>query len=228
MAKAIYRADHCGSLVRPQKLRTARADFLHGKVDASQYKPEKVDFTPEVTQTALGKGVAGAMVGLAALTVLSVLLMARRVYRRGRFGRKASVTLRSVYPIVLGLGGWFAGVLIAITTMPGVALGGELLAAVSIGLPVGLCVHFAWVNREWSAGTKTIGFAAAIGGALLGAWLGFLAAADLLALLTAIGGAIAGSNLALILLDMAWSRQARDRFVEPRLSETLEARASAG
>ena len=30
-----------------------------GKVDDSLYKPQKVDFTPEVTQTALGKGLAG-------------------------------------------------------------------------------------------------------------------------------------------------------------------------
>ena len=50
--------------------------FDSGKVDRSLYKPQKVDFTPEVTQTALGKGIAGAMVGLALLTVLSLLLMA--------------------------------------------------------------------------------------------------------------------------------------------------------
>ena len=30
-----------------------------GKVDDSRYEPQKVDFTPEVTQTALGKGLAG-------------------------------------------------------------------------------------------------------------------------------------------------------------------------
>src|SRR3954466_9919766 len=49
--------------------------FDTGKVDRSHYKPQKVDFTPEVTQTALGKGIAGAMVGLAALVVLSLLAM---------------------------------------------------------------------------------------------------------------------------------------------------------
>jgi len=36
MAKAIYRADHCGSLVRPQKLRTARLDYLRGRITAAQ------------------------------------------------------------------------------------------------------------------------------------------------------------------------------------------------
>ena len=48
--------------------------FDSGKVDRSLYEPQKVDFTPEVTQTALGKGLAGTMVGLALLTVLSLLL----------------------------------------------------------------------------------------------------------------------------------------------------------
>src|SRR5262245_35596788 len=36
MAKAIYRADHCGSLVRPQKLRTARLDYRRGRMTAAQ------------------------------------------------------------------------------------------------------------------------------------------------------------------------------------------------
>ena len=77
-----------------------------------------------------------------------------RVHRRGRFGRKASATLRSLYPIVLGLGGWFLGVLIVITTMPGVPLDDELLAVLSVGVPVGLGIYWAWVHRDWSAGTQ--------------------------------------------------------------------------
>jgi hypothetical protein len=69
--------------------------------------------------------------------------MARRVHNRGRIGPKASATLRSLYPIVLGLGGWFLGVLIVLTTMPGVPLDDELLAALSVGVPIGLGVYFA-------------------------------------------------------------------------------------
>jgi hypothetical protein len=42
----------------------------------------------------------------------------------------------------------------------GVPLDEELLAALSVGLPIGLGVYFAWVNRDWSAHTKTTGFAA--------------------------------------------------------------------
>ena len=153
-----------------------------GKVDRSLYKPQRVDFTPDVTQTALAKGIAGAIVGLALLMVLSLLLMARRVHKRGGYGRKASALLRSLYPVVLGLGGWFLAVLVVLTTMPGTPVDGELLSALSIGAPIGLGVYFAWVRRDWSARTKSIGFAAAAGGALVGAWLGFNATAGLLAL----------------------------------------------
>jgi hypothetical protein len=72
-----------------------------------------------------------------------------------------------------------------------------------------------------------VGFAAAVGGALVGAWLGFHATAGLLALITTIVGATVGGNLALLGLDIAWDRQVRDRFAAtPR--ETLEARPSTG
>ncbi len=36
MANTIYRADHCGSLVRPQKLRTARLDYRRGRMGAAE------------------------------------------------------------------------------------------------------------------------------------------------------------------------------------------------
>ena len=176
-----------------------------GKVDDSRYEPQAVDFTPEVTQTALGKGIGGAMVGLALLTVLSLLWMAGRVSVRGGYGRKASAVLRSVYPVVLGFGGWFAGVLVVITTMPGVSLDDQLLATLSIGVPVGLGIYLAWVRRD---NPKLLGFAAAIASALAGAWLGFHASTGLLALLTAILGATVGANLALIVLDVWRARAA--------------------
>jgi hypothetical protein len=168
------------------------------------------------------------MVGLALLTVLSLLLMAWRVHKRGRFGRKAGATLRSLYPIVLGLGGWFLGALIVITTMPGTPLDDELLAAFSVGVPIGLAIYFAWVNRDWSAQTKATGFAAAVGGALVGAWLGFNATEGLLALITTIVGAAVGANLTLVALDIAWDQQVRDRFADTTAKETLEARPSTG
>jgi hypothetical protein len=183
--------------------------FDTGRVDRSRYQPQTVDFTPEVTQAALGKGIAGAMVGLALLTVLSLLWLALR--RRPRFGRKSSAVLRSLYPVVLGLGGWFAGVLLVVTTMPETPLDDERLATVSVGMPVGLAVYWAWVNRDARLKTKITGLALGVGGALAGAWLGFHAATDLLALVTSILGAVALSNLTLVSLDVVRERRARER-----------------
>jgi hypothetical protein len=69
---------------------------------------------------------------------------------------------------------------------------------------------------------------AAAGGALLGAWLGFNATDGLAALLTTIVGATAAANLLLMALDMAWDRQARDRFAEAEAKEAMEPRPSIG
>ena len=181
-----------------------------GRVDDSRYQPQQVDFTPEVAHTALAKGIAGTMIGLAVLTVLSLLWMARRVRKRGGYGRKAGATLRSVYPLVLGLGGWFLGALIVLTTMPGTPLDNELLAMLGVGLPVGLGIYLAWVQRDSSRQDKSVGLAAAVAGALVGAYLGFHATADLAALVTAILGATAGANLLLIALGITSERSARD------------------
>ncbi len=168
------------------------------------------------------------MLGLAALTVLSLLWMPLRLRRRGAFGRKASGALRSLYALLLGLGGWFVGVLIVLTALPTVPLDDELLAALSVGLPIGLGIYFAWVHRDWSRQSKAIGLAATAGGALVGAWLGFNATEGLFALITAIVGGVAGANLTLLALDIAWDRQQRDRFVDTNAKETLEARPSTG
>jgi hypothetical protein len=141
--------------------------------------------------------------------------MPLRLRRRGHFGRRAGVALRSLYAVVLGLGGWFLGALIVLITMPDVPLDHELLAVVSVGVPVGLGIYWAWVHRDWSAQGKRVGLAAAAAGALAGALLGFNAASGLLALVTAIAGAVAAANLALILLDMSRARSAGDWFATP-------------
>jgi pimeloyl-ACP methyl ester carboxylesterase len=174
-----------------------------GRVDDSLYQPQSVDFTPALTLTALAKRLAATMAGLALLTIVSLLWIARRVHTRGRFSPKASATLRSLSPIVLGLGGWFLGVLLVITTMPGVPLDDQLLAVLSVGVPIGLGIYLAWVHRDWSATTKATGFAAAAGGALVGAWLGFNTTEGLVALVTTVVGAAVGANLLLIILDIS-------------------------
>jgi TAP-like protein len=206
---------HTGSFFAAQPeagTRLINTFFDSGRVDDSLYKPEKIDFTPARTLTGIAKVVAGTIVGLALLAVLSLLWMARRVRKRGRFGRRTSAMLRSLYPVVLGLGGWCLGALIVLTTMPGIRVDGELFAVLTIGLPVGLGIYFAWVNRDWSARTKATGFTGAAGGALLGAWLGFHATGGLLALVTAIIGAAVAANLILLVLDIAWDRKERESF----------------
>ncbi|HEX5936959.1 MAG TPA: alpha/beta fold hydrolase [Actinomycetota bacterium] len=181
--------------------------FDRGTADDSLYRPARVDFTPAPTMTMIAKIVAGALLSLAIVTIVSLLWVARRVHRRGRIGPRASVTLRSVFPILLGFGGWAFGILIVITTMQGVPLADELVVALSVGVPIGVGIYFAWVNRRWSASTKQIGFVAATAGALLGAWLGFNASEAMLGPLTAIVGSAVGANLLLILLDVAETRQ---------------------
>ena len=84
------------------------------------------------------------------------------------------------------------------------------------------------MQRDWNAATRLTGFAAAAGGALAGAWLGFNAVEGLAALLTAIVGAAVGANLSVLLLDIAWDRQRRDRTAAAGPRDTLEARPSTG
>jgi hypothetical protein len=184
--------------------------FDNGTVDDSLYTHRTMNFTPDVTQTAIAKGILGSMLGLAIVAVLSLLWLPRRVHRRGGFGRRAAAALRSLYPLVLGLGGWFAGALTILTTSATVPLDDELFAVLSIAAPISLGIYWAWVRRDWAARVKTTGFVAAATGALVGGWLGFNATAGLLALVTTIVGAAIGANLILIVLDIARERSARD------------------
>ena len=196
-----------------------------GRVDTSLYTRTPVDFTPVLGHGSIAEIVLGVMLALAGLTVLSLVLMALRVRWRGPFGRTSSVVLRAVFPLVLGLGGLCLGVLIVLTTNAGIALTDELVVALSVGVPVGLGVYLAWVNRHSLTPTGT-GLAAAAGGALVGAWLG-LDATDagfgFVAPFVAIVGATAGANLALLLLDIALDRQAR---VRSEVGDATEASAT--
>jgi hypothetical protein len=173
-----------------------------GRVDTSLFKHREIDFEPEVTQPALAKGFAGSMLGFALITVLSLLWMPRRVMKRGRIGARKSVLLRSLFPIVLGFGGWFLVTLILSTVAPSVPIDGELLVVFSMGLPIGLGIYWAWLQRDWPGETKRLGLAAAALSALVGGWLGLQAGADMLAFVTTIAGAAAATNLALILVSV--------------------------
>jgi pimeloyl-ACP methyl ester carboxylesterase len=190
--------------------RLIKAYLDAGSVDTSLYTERRVRFTPWPTYGTLAKIVLAAMLGLAALTVVSLAWMALRVRRRGALGPTVRVVVRSIYALVIGMGGLFLGMLIVLAALPTVPLVSGWLHAVSIGVAVGLVIYLAWVNRFWSATTKTVGFISAAGGALLGAWLGAHATGiPPLAPPTAILGAVLGSNLAVIVLDIVLDSRRR-------------------
>ena len=151
------------------------------------------------------------MLGFAALTVLSLLLaaaprpQARQVRTQGERRRSGRC-----YVLVLGLGGWFAGALVVLTTLPTVPLDSELLAGLS-----GAC-RPAWGST--GPGCTTTGrprrkprvWPRRCAGALVGAWLGFMAVSGLYAIFTAIVGAAVGANLVVLVLDIARDRAVRD------------------
>jgi pimeloyl-ACP methyl ester carboxylesterase len=195
-----------------------------GKIDDSLYTRADVDFTAGTTQAKIAKIMVAVLVGFAALAVVSLLWLAVRVNRRGGVGRRASALMRSLYPVVLGLGGWFLGLLLVLTIAPTVPLDDELLAVLSIGTPVGLGIYWAWVRHELAPRARTAGFVGAVGGALLGAWFGFHVITGLFAVMTTIVGSAAGANLILLVLDGARDRTAR----EPATATTRPAVRSAG
>jgi pimeloyl-ACP methyl ester carboxylesterase len=173
-----------------------------GKVDASRYVPQKVDFTPALKQTTLARELLGAMAGLALATLLSLVWMAVRVRTRGHLGRRARVVARSAWGFVLGLGGWFAGALFALVALPRVPIDAALLMVLSMATPVALAGYWAWRDPNRVA-TRKAGLAAAVAGALVGAGLGFTCGTAMLAIATTLIGAVAGTNLALIACDIA-------------------------
>jgi RND superfamily putative drug exporter len=181
--------------------------FDTGKVDTSLYTPAKVDFTPDVTHAALGKGFAGTFYGLPVIALLSLLLLWRRSRRRGRIGRPASVLLRSIFTVVLGLAGWLAGVVVVLLAFPEVPLDDGAMGVLSIGIPIGVGIHLAALDRNRAQRGR---FAIVLAGALVGAWAGFQAGTGLLAVITTIVGATLGGNLAALVLDIR-----RDRVVAP-------------
>lgn len=206
---------HTGSFftVQPEaSSRLINTFFDSGRVDDSVYKAEEPDFTSSTGLASVAKIVAGAMGGLALIAMLSLVWMAMRVRRRGSVGGKLGVLLRSVYAVVLGLGGWVLGALVVLTSKPTTPVTDQLLVTLFGGGSVALGVYLAWVHRDWSANSKTAGFLAAAAGGLMGAWLGF---STTWTVMTSIAGAIAGANLALILLDMSqvWSAAKRSAIL---------------
>ena len=74
--------------------------------EGTLYTKNAVDFTPSVSQGTIAKIVLTVMLALAASTVFSLLWMSIRVRRSRRFGRRSAAVLRSLYALLLGLGGF--------------------------------------------------------------------------------------------------------------------------
>jgi pimeloyl-ACP methyl ester carboxylesterase len=177
-----------------------------GQVDDSRYHPQVVDFTPAQSLPALARATLATMLTLGLLTVLILVVIWYRVRRNGRLGRPASLVTRIASPLVLGPGGWSLALLVVMVGLPGYPLDGQLLAAASVSVPIGLATFGAWVHLAWPARRRTIGLVAALATALVGAWLGFLVVPWPVSVATAIVGAALGANLALVVLDV-WARQ---------------------
>lgn len=186
--------------------------FETGEVDDSLYTVQAIDFDVGTsTHPTIAKILLALLVVVAALAALLLLLMALHVFRRGGFGPTGSAVLRTLAPILLGLGGWFLGLLIVLSVWPAVHPSSEPLAIFAFGIPIGIGTYLAWTHRDRLAKTRYQGLAAAIGGALLGAWLGFNAAEGFLAILTTLIGTAIAANLALITLDVIRDRSTRER-----------------
>ena len=98
--------------------------------------------------------------------------------------------------------------LVVADRLPGVPLDDELLAVLSVGLPVGLAIYLAWVAPGLAArDASDSGSPPRSPARSAGAWLGFHATTrpvrhrDRRS-----AGAVAGANLALILFDMVAGR----------------------
>jgi pimeloyl-ACP methyl ester carboxylesterase len=184
--------------------------YATGQVDTSRYTPNVVSFTTSQSQTAIAKDLLGAMIGFALLAVIWLVVLAIRIRRRGGTGRKTGAWIRSAGPIVFGLGGWFLGALLVLRFWPSRPLDDQLLAVVSIAVPIWLGVYAGWVRTDTPKAMRAKGIGAAGVGAVVGAALGFHVTSGLIALITTIIGAAVVSNLSLLVLDI-WTERAASR-----------------
>lgn len=183
--------------------------FDTGQVDDSRYELQVVGFdVGGPTHATMAKVLLGVFIAVALLAVVLSVWMGLRVRAAGGFGPNSSAWLRSLAPVLFGLGGWFAALLVVFPLRPATPLDSTVVAVLSMGLAIGGGLYLAWVNRERSANARYWGLAAAVTGAVVGAWLGFSAVPGLLAIVTTIIGATITGNLALIVFDITTDRGA--------------------
>ncbi len=193
--------------------------YATGQVDTSRYTPNEVSFATPDTQAAIAKKILATMIGIALVAVIWLVVLAIRIRRRGGTGRKTGAWIRSAGPIVFGLGGWCLGALLVLRfwLWPSGPLDDQLLAVVSIAVPIWLGVYAGWVRTDTPKAMRAKGIGAAGVGAVVGAALGFHVTSGGIALITTIIGAAAVSNLSLLVLDI-WTERAvsRGRAAPPR------------
>jgi pimeloyl-ACP methyl ester carboxylesterase len=180
--------------------------YATGQVDTSRYTPNVVSFTISPTQGSIAKDLLGAMIGFALLAVIWLMGLAIRIRRRGGTGRKTGAWIRSAGPIVFGLGGWFLGALLVLRFLPSLPLDDQLLAVVSVAVPIWLGVYAGWIRTDTTKAMRAKGICVAGVGAVVGAVFGFHVSSGLMALITAIIGAAIVSNLSLLVLDIRTER----------------------
>ena len=178
-----------------------------GRVDRSLYREREIDLEPSVTPTIVAKGVAGTLVGLPLLAALALASVAGRVRRRGTLSPAGSVVARTLLAGVAGLAGWVAAIALTLVTSAPVALDDPTVAMVTVATGVALGAYYGWVDRRQARRARATGLAAALAGAVLGAGLGHEATDGLVAVFTAVAGAVAASNLALIVTDVLAGRR---------------------
>ncbi len=184
--------------------------YATGQVDTSRYTPNEVSFATPDTQTAIAKKILATMIGVALVAVIWLVVLAIRIRRRGGTGRKTGAWIRSAGPIVFGLGGWCLGALLVLRFWPSRPLDDQLLAVVSIAVPIWLGVYAGWVRTDTPKAMRAKGIGAAGVGAVVGAALGFHVTSGGIALITTIIGAAVVSNLSLLVLDI-WTERAASR-----------------
>ncbi|AGL16208.1 alpha/beta fold hydrolase [Actinoplanes sp. N902-109] len=196
--------------------------FDTGTADDSAFGTRPVDFDPGLTaMSTIATVLVALTVGgsLVALVLLAVLI---RRARRGGFSPRAGMWLRIVTPLPLGLGGWFLAALLDWTLGLDAYVFGTGVVVPAVGAAVGIGAWAAWLRPGRAGRTAP---AVTVGAAVAGALLGYSAGSALTAPLTAIAGAAAAANLALVILEIRQGAgdSARRSATGARHSERLAA-----
>jgi pimeloyl-ACP methyl ester carboxylesterase len=197
--------------------RLLTAFYATGQVDVAGYPKHKISFKT-ANFTSLAKYLLAIMLGFVVLAVAILAWALFRVRRLGVVGRKTGLAMRTLLGFVVGLGGWFLGVLVVLTFFTAVPLSSEPLAVLSVGLPVALALYLAWTRRDDGWAVKVRGLLAASAGAVIGGWYGYTVIPGITGLLATVVGAVAAGNIALIVLGFVGSSRSRvDRMLQPAL-----------